>query len=167
MRVICSILLLFPLSAFSQLEIAKVFSSNMILQRDEPVTVWGKAAPGKIVEINLGVIIRKTAVGKDSVWKVSLPKQPASNQPQSLLISSGDTVVQFHNILIGDVWICIGQSNMEWPVMKEMYYKEEIKNSYQPFLRLYNPTYAGKNTFNVSFTDSIVQNLTLEKFYKG
>ena len=167
MRVICSILLVFPLSAFSQLEIAKVFSSNMILQRDEPVTVWGKAAPGKIVEINLGVIIRKTAVGKDSVWKVSLPKQPASNQPQSLLISSGDTVVQFHNILIGDVWICIGQSNMEWPVMKEMYYKEEIKNSYQPFLRLYNPTYAGKNTFNVSFTDSIVQNLTLEKFYKG
>jgi sialate O-acetylesterase len=56
---------------------------------------------------------------------------------------------------------------MEWPMIKEMHYKKEITNSRQPMLRLYNPVYAGKNTFNVSFTDSITQNLTAEKFYKG
>jgi sialate O-acetylesterase len=160
-------LLLFPFPVFSQLEVAKIFCSNMVLQRDKPVPVWGKAAPGTRVEVRMDTSRHSVIVAKDSSWKLWLPKQPANHQPQSLFISAGDTAVQFQNILIGDIWVCIGQSNMEWPMIKEMHYKEEIKNSNQPLLRFYNPTYAGKNIFGTKFTDSVSALLTPEAFYKG
>ncbi len=167
MRLIYFILFFSPLSVFSQLETAKIYSSNMVLQRDAPIPVWGKAVPGSKIEIRLGTAIKITVAAKDSTWKVYLPKQPANHQPQSLLISSGDTAVQYNNILIGDIWLCIGQSNMEWPIIKEMHYKEEIKNSSQPLLRFYNPTYAGKNVFGTKFTDSVTAMLNENDFYKG
>lgn len=167
MRVIYFILFLFPLSVFSQLKIAKIFSSNMVLQRDKPIPVWGNAVAGSKVEIRLGADIRTVAAAKDSSWIVYLPKQTAMLQPQTLTISSGDTAVQLHNILIGDIWLCIGQSNMEWPMKKEMHYKDEIKNSNQTLLRFYNPTYAGKNIFAAKFTDSVSAMLTTDNFYKG
>lgn len=131
------------------------------------MTVWGKAAPGSKVEVRLGIAIQTILVAKDSTWKVYLPKQPATNQPQSLLISCGDTAVGFQNILIGDIWVCIGQSNMEWPLAKEMHFKEEKKNSSQKLIRFFNPSYAGKNIFGTAFTDSVVQRLSPEKFYEG
>lgn len=56
---------------------------------------------------------------------------------------------------------------MEWPMAKEMHYKEELPTSNQTLVRFYNPAYAGKNVFNMPFTDSIIQNLTVKNFYKG
>lgn len=154
-----------PFYSIAQLKVAEVFSSNMVLQRESPVAVWGKAVPGRVVEVRLGVIMRKTVAGKDSIWRVSMPKQPASHQPQSLLISSGDTAVQLQNILIGDIWICIGQSNMEWPMIKEQHWVDEKNNSNQPNIRLLNPPPAGRNVFGVPYTDSLINRLTVENFY--
>lgn len=154
-----------PFSSIAQLKVAEVFSSNMVLQRGAPVNVWGKAVPGKLVEVKLGSTLRKSVAAKDSVWKVSMPNRPATLEPQSLIISSGDTVVQFQNILIGDVWICTGQSNMEWPMIKEQHWKDEIYNANQPCIRLLNPSPAGRNVFGVSYTDSLINRLTKERFY--
>ena len=103
MKLILITISLFPFLSVAQLKVADVFSSNMILQRESPVAVWGKAVPGKVVEVRLGTTMRSIVVAKDSSWKLYLPKQQANTQPQSLLISSGDTAVQFQNILIGDV----------------------------------------------------------------
>ncbi len=167
MKVIYFIWLILPLPALSQLEMAKYFSGNMVLQRDEPIPVWGKAAPGSKVEVTFGNLIRSVVAASDSSWKLTLPAQTATYQPQSLKISSGDTAVQFNNILIGDIWICLGQSNMEWPMIREKHYPEEIKNSLQPLLRFYNPTYAGKNIFGTGFPDSVAALLTSGCFYKG
>lgn len=167
MKAIYFIWLLLPLSALSQLEMAKYFSGNMILQRDEPIPVWGKAAPGSKVEVTFGNLSRSIVAASDSSWKLYLPAQTATHQPQSLKISSGDTAVQFNNILIGDNWICLGQSNMEWPMIREKHYPEEIKNSLQPLLRFYNPSYAGKNIFSTGFSDSVTTLLTPGRFYKG
>ena len=167
MKAISFIWLLLPLPALSQLEMGKYFSGNMMLQRDEPIPVWGKAAPGSIVEVTLGNLTRSIVAASDSTWKLQLPAQAANYQPQSLKISNGDTAVQFNNILIGDIWICLGQSNMEWPMIREKHYPEEIKNSLQPLLRFYNPTYAGKNIFGTGFSDSVAAGLTAGRFYKG
>ncbi len=155
----------YPFVSIAQLKIADVFSSNMVLQRELPVAVWGKAVTGKIVEVRLGVTMRSTVAGKDSAWKVFLPKQPANTQSQSLSISSGDTAVQFQNILIGDVWVCIGQSNMEWPMIKEQHWKEEIHSTSQPNIRLLNPPPAGRNVFGTPYTDSLINRLVIERFY--
>jgi sialate O-acetylesterase len=156
-----------PFVAIAQLKLAKIFSDNMLLQREQPIHIWGKSIPGTRVTVLFAKERRNAVVQNDSTWVVSLPKQNANTQPQPVFIISGNEKITLKNILIGDVWLCIGQSNMEWPMMKEMHFKEEISNSQQPLLRLYNPAYAGKNTFGVSFTDSIVQNLTTENFYKG
>lgn len=165
MKTLLFAILFFPSLSIAQLKVAEVFSSNMVLQRESPVAVWGMAVPGKVVEVRLGSTLRKTVTAKDSVWKVHLPKRPATRQPQSLIISSGDTAVQFQNILIGDIWICTGQSNMEWPMMKEQHWQTEIYNSNQPDIRLLNPPPAGRNVFGVAYTDSLVSRLTPDNFY--
>lgn len=160
-------ILLLPFFTNAQLQVAKIFSDNMVLQREQPVHIWGKGTPGKNVEVFFTNEKRNTTVKNDSTWIVEFVKQKANATGRSIIIKSGDEKTELKNILVGDIWLCIGQSNMEWPMVKEMHYKEELPNSLQPLLRLYNPTYAGKNTFNVPFTDSIVQNLTAKNFYKG
>ena len=166
-RFLLLIYLVIPFFCIAQLQVAKIFSDNIVLQRNQPVTIWGKANPGQLVTVVFANEKATTIVRHDSGWTVIFHAQKANALPQSVFITTGDEKMEIKNILIGDVWLCIGQSNMEWPVLKEIHYKEEIVNSRQPLLRLYNPTYAGKNTFNVSFTDSITQNLTTAKFYKG
>lgn len=158
---------LISLTASAQVRVAKIFSDNMVLQRDQPVRIWGKGTPGKNVEVSFTNEKRNTTVKNDSTWIVVFAKQKANATGQSIIIKSGNEIIELKNIFFGDIWLCIGQSNMEWPMIKEMHYKEEQLNSLQPLLRLYNPTYAGKNAFNVSFTDSIIKNLTAENFYKG
>jgi sialate O-acetylesterase len=161
------LIVVFPFFAHAQLQVAKIFSDHMILQREQPVHIWGKATPAQLVTVTFAKEKKSIRASNDSTWAVIFERQQASTEPQSVSIISGDEKIELKNILIGDVWLCIGQSNMEWPVVREMHYKEEILNSQQPSLRLYNPVYAGKNVFNKSFTDSIIQNLTTENFYKG
>ncbi|WP_438946919.1 sialate O-acetylesterase [Sediminibacterium sp.] len=149
----------------------------MILQRDQPIHIWGKGFPGATVRVGLlknttkvgaepTTISTKTAIVKaDSSWSVYLPALPASVTPHELQINSGKTNIRFGNILFGDIWVCIGQSNMEWPMQREMHYSQAKLSAEQPLLRFYNPTYAGKNIFNQYFSDSVLQLLTPEKFY--
>lgn len=167
MRFVYFIIVLFPVAGLAQFQVAPVFSSNMVLQRDRPVPVWGKATPGSKVEVRFGNLYRFTIANRDSAWMVKLPGQTTSLQQKNLVISCRDTSVTFQNVLFGDVWLCIGQSNMEWPMMRELFYKEEIKSSRQPLIRFYNPSYAGKNIYGTVFTDSVINRLSPMLFYKG
>jgi sialate O-acetylesterase len=99
-----------------------IFSDNMVLQQGVDVVVWGLAAPGEEVQVALE---RKTAnegsaVGistkaeKDGKWSVTLPKQKAGTGYK--LTVKGKNTVEFKNVAVGEVWICSGQSNMEWSV---------------------------------------------------
>jgi len=151
----------------AQLKLAKIFTDNMLLQQQQSIPVWGKGIPGNPVQIIFGKEKRQTIVGNDSSWHAYLTKRNASATATSLFIYSGIEKVIIKNILIGDVWLCIGQSNMEFPMVRELHYKDEIKNSIQPLIRFYNPSYAGKNIFGVSYPDSIVQLLNTNDFYKG
>jgi sialate O-acetylesterase len=158
-------ILLCPLFSIAQLKLAEVFSDNMILQRDRPIKVWGKSIPGNSVTVLFSKEKKITVVNSDSVWIVSLRKQKENPHPQILSVSSGVEQIELKNILIGDVWICTGQSNMEWPMIKEQHWNDEIRNSNQPNIRLLNPTPAGRNVFGVPYTDSLISRLTTEKFY--
>ena len=82
-----------------------------------------------------------------------------------MLISAGNENVTLKNILIGDVWIAAGQSNMEWPMTREMHWKDEVSNTNQPLIRINNPPFAGKNVYGIAFTDSINRRLTSDSFY--
>jgi sialate O-acetylesterase len=161
------VLLFSPVFAEAQLQLATIFSHHMVLQRNQPIQIWGKGIPGNTVSVAFGNELGQSIVQTDATWLVVLSKQPANSLPQQLTVSSGNEKIILQNIVVGDVWVCIGQSNMEWPMAKESHFKEEKPLSNNPKLRLYNPTYAGKNTYNTSFTDSVAALLTTKDFYKG
>ena len=154
-------------SAVAQLNLSDIFSDNMVLQRNRPIQFWGKGMPETMVKVKFANKSNKTRVKKDSTWYIFFSKQIANSSPQSIIIESESNEILLKNILIGDVWLCIGQSNMEWPMAKEMHFEQEKKYANQPLLRFHNPTYAGKGIFNKSFTDSVLKLLERRDFYKG
>lgn len=158
---------LMPCFVGAQLTLAPIFSNNMILQRDQPIVIYGKANPGNTVLVSMYSNQQNTIVQTDSVWKIIFPRQGATSEPFTLSIHSGTETIQLHNLLIGDVWVCIGQSNMEWPMMREKHFREEKASNNQPLMRFFNPVYAGKNIFNAPFTDSVVERLTPNNFFSG
>lgn len=99
--------------------VAGVLQSNMVIQRDKPAKIWGTAKVASVITItaswnNASITATTTASG---TWEVSIPAGSANASPQTLSVAtSGETAIAFNNILIGDVWICAGQSNMNMPV---------------------------------------------------
>ncbi|RYZ58422.1 MAG: sialate O-acetylesterase, partial [Chitinophagaceae bacterium] len=159
-------LLLLSSVSFSQLQLAPVFSDNMVLQQDELITVWGKAVPGKKVEVSFVGQVKKVQVAKDSSWTVSFPKQKATGRPQTMVVKAGSEIKELKNILFGDVWLLSGQSNMEWPMAREMHWQTEKKVAQQPLIRFANPPPAGRSVYGVAYTDSLNNRLTKERFYE-
>jgi len=159
--------LVVPFFAKAQLQLAKSFSDNMVLQRDQPINIWGKAMPGQIVTIAFSNQKKIGIAQTDSSWNIVLKKQTSNSTPQTITITCGKEILNIRNVLIGDVWLCIGQSNMEFPLIREAQYASEFKSTNLPLLRFYNPTYPGKNVYKTLYTDSLTKDLLPEKFYKG
>ncbi|MEM9417425.1 MAG: sialate O-acetylesterase [Planctomycetota bacterium] len=128
-----------PLHAF---ELPGIFSDHMVLQRDMPVPVWGKAEPGQTVVVALNGEERgKAQADEHGVWRVDLPAMPASDTPKTLevSVSGGDSsaVKRFSDVLVGDVWHCGGQSNMSWAVRGSMNPEQELATANNPNIRLF------------------------------
>lgn len=156
---------LLPVVAAAQLQVAKIFSDNMVLQRDQPLRIWGKAWAFEKVTVVFGGKTATAVAAADSSWRISFPKQNASAQSQSISITSGNEKLELKNILIGDIWICSGQSNMEWPMQKEAHFNDEKKNMNQPLIRFANPPPAGRYVYGVAYTDSLNKRLNATDFY--
>lgn len=107
-----ALLLLAPLSAPAQVSVAKIFGNNMVLQRGMKVPVWGKAGAGE--EVTVTFLEQKKSVKADAKgnWSVKLDELQAGG-PHELTVA-GKTTVKFANVLVGEVWVCSGQSNMQW-----------------------------------------------------
>ena len=115
----------FALSAQAEaLRLPRFFADGMVLQRGQKIPVWGWGEPGTTVKVSLCGKTAKTTVQPDGTWKVYLPKLKATFQPQELTVAmsegQGGATQTFRNILIGDVYLCSGQSNMELPIRRCM-----------------------------------------------
>ncbi len=154
-----------PFFASAQLQLAKVFSSNMVLQRNKPIHIWGKATPGQTVNLVFSKEKKSVRAKADSTWSVYFKQQKANTQAQSIFIKTGRENIELKNILVGDIWVCSGQSNMEWTMEKELFWKEEIKNTSQPLIRFANPPPAGRHVYGVAYNDSLNKRLTADNFY--
>jgi len=96
------------------LRAAKVFSDNMVLQRNCPVPVWGWARPGEIVKVEFKGQTQSATAGTDGKWMVRLDPLSVCSEPETLRVSGSDSgKAEFGNVLVGDVWLASGQSNME------------------------------------------------------
>ena len=156
-----------PLYSQAQLSLDKTFTDHMVLQRDIPVTISGKALPGATVTVRLQKQIKQTKAGPDSVWNVKLDALPVHKSPIQLTVSTSGKKIILKDILIGDVWVCLGQSNMEWPMQNEMHYTTEKKVPQNPLLRFFDPVYAGQGVYAKQFSDSILTRLNKSDFYQG
>ncbi|RMG39030.1 MAG: 9-O-acetylesterase [Planctomycetota bacterium] len=110
-----------------------VFSDHMVLQRDKPIPVWGWDDPGAKVVVQLGDAKAEAKADANGRWSVQLPARAAGG-PLELTVK-GTTEAVFDDVLVGEVWLCSGQSNMEWPVSRAMNAQQEIAAANYPRIR--------------------------------
>ena len=124
------------------LKLPAIFGDNMVLQQEQTVPIWGWSAPGANVIVTFAGQTKSTRANDQGRWTVKLAKLKASSEPQSLTIESG-TIKVFTNILVGEVWLCSGQSNMEKPIGNQPCQKpcfnapEELAAANYPNIRLF------------------------------
>ncbi len=138
------------------IEMPSIFSDNMVLQRNTDVSFWGKAEPNMKISINTTWgESSNTIVNSDGKWLTKI-KTPQAGGPYEVNLQIGDSVITYKNVLIGEVWLCSGQSNMEMPVQgwlpanPILNSKEEIEKANYPSIRLFTVARAisNKEEFN-------------------
>jgi len=122
---------------FGGLQISDVFNSNMVLQRGVTIPVYGNANSGDKITIDFAGDIQTATTDKHGNWKVEFPAKVAGG-PYSIKIENRDSSITIENILVGDLWICSGQSNMSFALKSTARAKEEIPKANYPEIRLYN-----------------------------
>ena len=121
------------INAMADVRLSKIFGNNMVLQRNKSIPVWGWADPGEKITIQFNKQIRKTTCGKDGKWQIELTAETAGGPYQ--LTAIGKNRIILNNILVGEVWICSGQSNMEMTVSNSQHADMEIRTSDFPQIR--------------------------------
>jgi sialate O-acetylesterase len=114
----------------AQLEVASPFGDHMVLQRELPITIWGKAKPGASVSLKLGAVTSQVVAEEGGRWSVTLAPMPAGG-PHQIVIQTDGEERQLSDVMVGEVWLCSGQSNMEWSLAQ---LKEAAESD--PLLRL-------------------------------
>ena len=127
----------------SGIELPSLISDNMLLQQKTNIEIWGKALPGNKIDVSASWQANGKAVsGEDGKWSVSLAT-PEAGGPYTITITAKDTTLTIKNILIGEVWVCSGQSNMEMPLAgwppndTIMYSAQTIASASLPEIRLF------------------------------
>lgn len=119
--------LAFSKKAGAEISLPLLFSDHAVLQRDVAVPVWGWAAPGEAVTVTIAGQTLKTKAGKDGRWQLQLAPHPAGG-PFDLTVQGKNTVV-LHDILFGEVWLCGGQSNMQWSLDMNAYKPDPARDT--------------------------------------
>ncbi len=112
-----------------------MFGDNMVLQRGKTNTIWGWSEPGQVVRVEIAGQTATATTGSDGRWQAQI-QPPAAGTSCSIRIS-GPQNIEFHNVLAGDVWLCGGQSNMEFPLSRARNGEQEIKAADLPRIRLF------------------------------
>lgn len=133
-------LLLFALCAISfvsseaDVRLPHVFGDHMVLQQNQKIKVWGWAEPGEEVSVKLGSNVQSTKAIDSGRWEVELPPMKASKVGVELVVE-GKNKITVQDVLVGEVWLCSGQSNMEWPVAACTNAQQEIEQANFPLIR--------------------------------
>ena len=116
------------------LRLPRIFGDGMVLQRQARLPVWGWGAPGRPVTVTFGGTSRSATPGPSGAWRIVLPPQSAAG-PHRLVVRSGTDSVVARDVLVGDVWVASGQSNMEWPLSSTRNAQAEIAAANDPRIR--------------------------------
>ncbi|WOB26331.1 MULTISPECIES: sialate O-acetylesterase [Xanthomonas] len=114
-----------------------LFQDHVVLQRDAPIKVWGDAAPGARVTVQLDAQQAQARADRDGHWQVRLPAHPAGGPYRLQASTPNGATQQVSDVLIGDVWLCSGQSNMELQVHRSLDARSEIADADHPSIRMF------------------------------
>jgi sialate O-acetylesterase len=121
-------------SARAEVRLPKVFASHMVLQQEMPLVIWGWAQPNEMVTVTLASATAQAQANERGEWKVVLPAMKAGG-PLTLKVT-GSSSVELDDVMIGEVWLCSGQSNMEMGIGVARDGEKEIAEANHPGLRL-------------------------------
>jgi len=127
------------------LRLPAVFSDNMVLQRNFPAPVWGWAEPGEKVVVTLLDQTKTAWADNNRQWLVKLDELGAGG-PYELTVTGQKSTITFKNVLVGEVWVCSGQSNMEWSLRASQGVEEAVASARNPRLRLFTVSKAQADT---------------------
>jgi len=152
MKKFLPVLLLFALCGFSatataELRLATIFQDRMVLQREKPLPIWGWAEPKQSVTVSFGGQQKSAQADENGRWQVNLDALEASTEGRPMTVQAGSESRELKDILVGEVWICAGQSNMARPLRNDSFdypfFKRYSEDAEYPQIRFVDiPTYA-------------------------
>ncbi|GAB3501891.1 hypothetical protein GCM10027341_29240 [Spirosoma knui] len=151
-------------SVRGQLRLGEVWQSGMVIQRDQPIRIWGWATPGETVRLRLGKEQQLTTAKADSTWLVTFPARSVSAKGDTIAVQTGTQRIELTDVLVGDVWVCAGQSNMAFQLANDQFAKQTLQQARNPMLRLLNrlPT---TTVYNQPYRPKDLPHLYPNQFY--
>jgi len=124
----------FVASLRAEVGLGAPFQDHMVLQRGKPLNIWGSAAPGEVVTVTFADSHARTQAGATGRWQLQLPAQKASAEGRPLT-AEGENRLELHDVLVGEVWLCAGQSNMEFGLSHIAGAEAVIESAQYPLIR--------------------------------
>lgn len=153
------------IQAQAQLSTPPVISPNMVLQQGQPVKIWGKAAPGERVTVSFAKQKATARTAEDSTWSVTLKAMKASATPRTLTIKGRRQKLEYTDVVVGEVWIAAGQSNMEYSMRRNKAFVPpaqgadsaalELQKPANPMIRVYVSSRRGQKPWQVASAESL------------
>lgn len=149
LTILSLILMGLPRPAGADVKCPPVFASQMVLQRDQTIPIWGTANAGEKITVKFGGNLSHAVAGSDGAWEARIPPQAASSAPRDLVVS-GTNELRFNDVLVGEVWLCSGQSNMEKPLGERSGQRptddaeREIRKADHPLIRVFQMPRGGR-----------------------
>lgn len=150
---------------YGSLQMPKVFANDMVLQRNKPIPIFGTANANEEVSITFNGLTKKVKTSEDGKWKVLFNAMKAGG-PYTLTVNVKSQKVVFRNILIGDVWLCSGQSNMLFRLNQSFQSKNAIENSANKNIRLFQLN-AIQETDDVAWDSTILDKTNKLEYFTG
>lgn len=148
------------------LKLPRVFGSHMVLQADADIPVWGHAMADANVTVAFGDVSLTTVAGADGKWMVRFAARKANATPTTMTIAAAGERIEYSDVLIGEVWVCAGQSNMEWSLSQSQNGKAELFNAVHSQVRLLHLE-GGARGSSGSYTPSQIARLRPEAYCEG
>ena len=153
-----------PAMAQAPLRLPAIFSDHLVLQREKPIPVWGSGEPEATVTVELLTHKVETRIDDEGKWQIALPPLPAGG-PHALTVSTPGDTLRLQDVYLGEVWLCAGQSNMEWPLAQSTTAEETIADANQPLIRLYHLK-KKHDTYSSPYTEEEMEQFGAGNFFE-
>lgn len=151
-----TILIMLYMNISANVSLPAIFQDNMVIQQQSTLRIWGWGKPNEEIKITVGwdTLEYKTTTPNQAEWHIDIPTPKADNKTYTIQVQ-GYNLIEIKNIMLGEVWLCSGQSNMEWTArMGINNAQEEVQNANYPNIRLFNVTHRAATTPNYDIDGS-------------